>query len=76
MPLKYEGRRLVEYKPGFYVLPGSGDPVSKQDQPLFGTGIYKISASTNSQKYKKMTMLTSALAVSLDFSAILTAQKY
>ena len=37
--------------PGFYFLPGSGDPVSKRDRPLFGTGVYKTSASTNNQKY-------------------------
>ena len=62
---------------GFYFLPGSRDPVSKRDQPLFRTGVYKLSVSTNSQKYKKMTALTSPLAVSLDFSAthIPTAQK-
>ena len=26
----------------FYFLPGSGDPVTKQDRPLFGTGVYKL----------------------------------
>ena len=26
---------------GFYFLPSSGDPVSKRDQPLFGTSVYK-----------------------------------
>ena len=37
---------------------------------------YKIPASTNNQMHKKMTILISQLAVSLDFSAIdLTAQK-
>ena len=30
---------------GFYFLPGSGYPASKQGQPLFGTGVYKISVS-------------------------------
>ena len=33
--------------PGFYLLSGPGDLASKQDWPLFGTGVYKISAGTN-----------------------------
>ena len=35
-------RICLNISPGFYFLPGSGDPASKRDQPLFGTGIYKI----------------------------------
>ena len=39
---------LLEYK--FYFHPGSGDPASKHDRPLFETGIYEISVSTSNQK--------------------------
>ena len=73
---------LLKYMPGFYFLPGSGDLASKRNQPLFRTSInfikYLHCASTtcNSQKYKEMTMLTSPLAASLNFSAIPTAQKH
>ena len=33
---------LLEYSPGFYFLPSSGDMASKRDWPLFGTSINKI----------------------------------
>ena len=36
--------------PGFYFFPGSGDPVSKRDRPLFGTSVYKISASIHTTR--------------------------
>ena len=35
-------RICLNISPGFYFFPGSGDPASKRDRPLFGTGIYKI----------------------------------
>ena len=44
-------RICLNISPGFYFLPGSGYSASKRDWPLFGTGVYKISASTNNQKY-------------------------
>ena len=68
---------MLKYKPGplFPRLPISGDLASKRDWPLFGTSIYRISASTSNKKFRKMTVLTSLLTVSLDFSALSTAQK-
>ena len=48
-PVKY--RICSNISPDFYFLPCSGDPASKQDRPLFGTGIYKIAASNNNHKY-------------------------
>ena len=36
---KYEDLTSSNISPGFYFLPGSGDPVSKWDWPLFRTGI-------------------------------------
>ena len=62
--------------PGFYFLPGSGDPASKRDRPLVGTGVYKVTASTNNQKYKKIIIQTSQPAVSLDVLAIPTAREH
>ena len=47
----YMYRICLNISPGFYFLPGSGDPASKRDRPLFGTGVYKITVSTNNQKY-------------------------
>ena len=65
--------------PGFYFLQAletQHQNTSRQDRLLFGTGVHRISASTNNQNYKKTTVLTSPLAVSSDFSAIPTVQKH
>ena len=62
---------------GFYFLPGSEDLASKRDRPLFLIGVYKVFASTSNQKFRKMAVITSLLAVSLVFQlAISIAQKH
>ena len=58
--------------PGFYFFPGCGDSASKRDRPLIKTSIHKISATTNNQKYRKMTVLTSPPALSLAIKVLYT----
>ena len=58
-----------------YFLPGSEDLASNRDQPLTNckAGVYQI--AIYKQMCSKLTVLTTPLAISLDFSAISTAQK-